>query len=136
MSNDIFLRASRARLRFQSANGNLTVEDLWEIPLTTSSSNKASIENIGAGLLEKQSKYKQNSILGPATRSAEQETVDLAVEVLRTVAQIRQAEINAKTLAAAKASEAAKLKQRIEELEFSSATPDELRARLAALQAS
>lgn len=34
MSNDLFIRASRSKWRFPSNSGLLTVEQLWDLPLT------------------------------------------------------------------------------------------------------
>ena len=133
---NIFLEATRRKVRFPSHNGMLTVEDLWEIPLVTTSSTKASIENIGAGLLAKQAdleKIQGASILSNLRRSSEKEMVDLQVELLREVARIRQEENAEKTLAAAKASERARLEALIAEREGKELPLDDLRKQRDAL---
>jgi hypothetical protein len=133
MSN-IFLRASRLRLRFGSPNGQLSVEDIWDIPLSTTRSNKASLENIGAPLLARQRELAEGaSIFAETTPSPEKTKVDLQVAILREVAQIRQAENKAKTQAAAKASEKARLEQLIREREGNELPLDELKKQLAEL---
>ncbi len=117
MSN-IFLQASRLKIRFTSPVGQLTVEDLWEIPLSTASSRKASLENIGTPLLARQRELEQGeSIFTDAKPSPEKTKVDLQVAILREIATIRQAENKAKTLASAKKAEKARLEQLIRERE-------------------
>ena len=102
MSDNIFLTASRVKLRFQTVQGPLSVEDLWTIPLTTTRPNKASIETIGADVLARQVELERvqgaGSILGGSTPSPELAEVNLQVSVLRKVVEIRQAENKAKTL--------------------------------------
>lgn len=133
MSTDIFLQATRSRLRFKSPVGDLSVEDLWEIPLTSVSPNKASIEGIGAVLLDRQAKLQGGSILRGSKPSKERAEVDLAVEVLRAVATIRQDEAEAKTLEAMKQSKREQLQALIAERELKEASVDDLKAQLAAL---
>lgn len=113
MDTNIFLQARRMRLRFQSTVGNLTVEDLWDLPLTTEGSKKPSLESIGAPLLTRKNdleKVRGESILADATApSAELVQVTLQVAILREIARIRQEENKAKTLAAAQRAERERL---------------------------
>ncbi len=51
---DIFAQATRKGLRFQTAKGSLSVEDLWNLPVTSKSSAAVSLESIGADLMRKQ----------------------------------------------------------------------------------
>jgi hypothetical protein len=131
--SDIFLKASRLRLRFPSVVGLISVEDLWDLPLTSTSARKDSIEMIGAELLARQAKLKGGSILRSAKPSKEALELDLAVEILRVVANTLQDEADAKTLAAARRSERERLEGIIAEREVKEAPLDALKARLAEL---
>lgn len=134
--SDLFLAASRAKLRFATVQGSLSVEDLWDLPLTTSRGNKASIESIGAELLQRQAdlvKVQGASILGTSEPSPELEKVNLQVDILREVASIRQAENKLKTETLAKQSERDRLDELIREREAAELPLEELRAQRAAL---
>lgn len=132
-SNDLFFQASRLRLRFPSVVGLLSVEDLWNLPLSTTSKTKPSIENIGADLLEQQRKLKGSSVLRTHKPSKESSELDLSIEILRVIANTLQDEAEAKALAAARRSERERLESIIAEREVKEAPLDELKARLANL---
>ena len=136
--SDIFMLASRRGLTFQSVQGRLSVTDLWNIPLRTSRSNKASIENVGAAILAKQAelnKLNEASILGGTTASPEKATVDLQVAILKEIARIRQIENAKATEAKANASEKARLDTLIREREGTELPLEELRKQREALGA-
>lgn len=132
--SDIFLTATKQRLRFPSKVGLLSVEDLWELDLTTSSPRKASLENIGADLLKKQRDLEgAGSILSTTTKSPEKDTVDLQIAILRKVAEVKQLENDARRNAAASASEKKRLLDAIAERELKELPVEELKKRVAAL---
>jgi hypothetical protein len=133
MSEDLFLRATRAHIRFPSSVGLLSTEDLWDLPLTSKRSQQASIENIGRDLLAKQASLQQGSILQSAEPSDERNRVDLAVEVLRTIARFKEDEIKAKTEEAARRAKRQELLEAIQSRELQELPLDDLRKRLADL---
>lgn len=52
----MFDRATRERLRFETPQGAISVEDLWELPLTSRSATRANLDDIARhyyGLLKK-----------------------------------------------------------------------------------
>lgn len=130
---DIFARATRSKLRFPSDIGLISVEDLWDLPLTTSSRKKASLENVGNFLLRRQAQFDTGSILTTTEPSPEKEAADLAVEVIRYIVAVREAENQAKTLAAAQASERARLDGVIADREAKETPLEDLKAQRAAL---
>lgn len=132
MSN-IFLQASRRAIRFPSPLGGLTVEDLWNIPLFSSNSKEVSLDSVGSALLEQQEKAKTRSILKSGALTQAQQDLNLAVDVIREVARIRQEENQARTVEAAKASERKRLDALIAAKTEQSMTLDDLVAARKAL---
>lgn len=132
-SRNIFFEASRRKIRFPSKNGLLTVEDLWEIPLRSTSDAKASVENIGAELLARQSKLSGQSIFGTVSKSKDEVDLDLSIEILRTVARTRQEEADNKTLLLANKQKREKLEALISERRLKEASIEDLEKQLAAI---
>lgn len=63
----IFEQASRAKLRFESPKGMLTVEDLWDLPLT-SQTGKANLDDI-AKTLHRSLKTEEVSFVEETTKT-------------------------------------------------------------------
>jgi len=109
MSTNIFEQASRKRLTFPSVVGNLTVSDLWNLPLRTTRSNKASLENVGNAILKDRKDVGDESIFGVDTPSPERVKQDLQIAIVRHIIGVITAENAAKTAVAATKSQKATL---------------------------
>ena len=83
--------------------------------------------------MKQQAELGAGSILVQTSASSEKALVDLRVEVIRTVAAVKQADNQAKAQAKARRDEAARLDAIIAEREVAEATLDQLKARRAAL---
>ena len=55
----MFEKASRAKIRFETSKGSLTVEDLWDLPLT-SNTGKADLDDIARGLHSQLKEHRLN----------------------------------------------------------------------------
>ena len=134
---NIFLQASRVKLRFPSVIGMVNIEDLWDLPLTSESPKKASLDSIGAPLLSLKTdleKVRGASILADASApSAALVQVTLQVDILREIARIRQEENKAKTVAAAMRLERERLDALIQGREEKELPLEELKKRRAEL---
>ena len=133
--NEAFIQASRMKLKFPSAAGDLSVEDLWDIPLTALTRGaRTTLEDIGNALLIKQRGFADSSILSkPAAASAEKQRVDLSVEVIRHIVQVKEAEVAAKTAAAARKAERDRLDELIRTREGNELPLEELKKQREAL---
>ena len=127
----MFLKASRLKLRFDSPKGQLTVEDLWDIPLT-SNTGKANLNDIARDLYNKV-KVDVVSFVEPAKPNNIDE---LRFEIVKHVISVRVAERDA----AAKAQMVAEQKQQIMSLikqkeveQLGASSIDDLKALLASL---
>lgn len=130
---NLFLEASRQKFRFPSERGDLTVEQLWELPLTAR--NGFSLNAVAVAVNTELKGLAEESFVDTSSdprRPILQQKLDL----VKAIIAIRQEE---NRLATEKASVEA-LKKRLreaisakEEEKLLSGSPEELRARLAAL---
>lgn len=96
----MFEKASRMKLRFATAQGNLAVEDLWDLPLTHAS--RANLDDIARGLYREIKESDVQSFV-VETKKAD-ETVQLAFDIVKHIIDVRKAEkANAEASAANKA---------------------------------
>jgi len=97
---DLFEKASRLKLRFASLAGPLSVEQLWDLPITTKAKNGADLAGIARNL-NHQLKASSDDDLPflSSTKKADSDT-QLAFDIVRHIVETKQAE-------AAKAAETA-----------------------------
>ena len=136
MSN-IFERASRLRIRFESSKGLLTVEDLWVLPLSSKEGKgKVNLDDIARGLHRKIQEAGEVSFVKPANGPDEKLTV--AFEVVKHVINVLIAEREAAERKAQREEKKKLLLKALAEAEnkeLTSGSIEELRAKLAALEA-
>ena len=107
---NLFEKASRQKLRFETVRGVVSVEDLWEAPLT--SKNGYSLDDIAKGINRELKDTKEESFVEPSSTGST--TLELKLEILKHIIKTRQEENEAKS----KAQERRAIKQRLlEELE-------------------
>jgi uncharacterized small protein (DUF1192 family) len=132
-TDNIFLQATKRNLVFPSIQGDLIVQDLWTIKKTSTNKRIATLENVYAGLNKRKQELDGAGSLFSTKKSPEQETVDLQLEIVKAVAQVRTAEDEAKAKAAAIAQERKHLQDLIYQKQTEGASVEELQKRLAAL---
>lgn len=87
--NNIFEIATRQKFRFASAKGLLTVEDLWDLPLT-SPVGKASLDDIARELFGQLKSNDTVSFVTPSQKS--NATVQAQFDVVKYIIDVRVAE--------------------------------------------
>jgi len=93
----MFEKASRFKLRFDTTQGQLDVEDLWDLPLT--SGNRANLDDIARGLSKQVKEAETESfIVKPAKAN---EITLLKFDIIKHVIEIRLAENEAAATARA-----------------------------------
>ena len=108
----MFEQVSRAKLRFASPQGNLTAEDLWDLPLTSTRPNQANLNNIAKAISRQLKAESEEDFVNP--RSAANETLQLSLDVVKHIIQVRQAENEAARLIAERKEKKNKLMELIE----------------------
>lgn len=126
---NLFEVASRERLRFESTRGNLSIEDLWTLPLT-SSTGRANLDDI-ARQLYRQIKESGDgvSFVNPVGEIDSITTVKL--DLVKYIISIKLAERDAAVLSTTRKAQKQRLLELISQKEneaLSSKSVDELRA--------
>lgn len=135
MSENLFLLASRQKFRFPSTKGDLVVEQLWEMPLT--SKNGFSVNDVAMAVKKELRTLEEDSFV-EVSPNPRRDDLGAMLEILKTVISVRQEESRLKTEAAARATQAQKLREAIEakkQQNLESSSIEELEAQLAALSA-
>lgn len=124
---NVFERASREKLRFKAKAGFVTVEDLWDLPLTQ-------LDTMAVTVNEQINSVAKGSFLKP--RQAADETLSLTLQVLIYVMTVRQQETADAKAAADKKAQKAKLVEILgnkQEQKLQSLSEEELLAKINAL---
>lgn len=130
---NIFEQASRSKLRFQTARGALAAESLWDIPLT--SRDDFNLDTLAKQVNADLHSAAEESFVSVTTNPAK-DMAQLKLDILKHIIADKLA---AKASAAAKAEKAKERARLIEILgqkqdqELMNLTPQQLQARLAAL---
>jgi hypothetical protein len=95
---DIFANASRLKLRFATTVGQISVEDLWDLPLTSES--KVNLNSIAKGLAKELRESSEDDFVGDKT--VKTTTIELKFDIVKHIIDVRRAEAEAKKLATAK----------------------------------
>ena len=88
--SDNFIKASRLKIRFSTPQGNIGVEELWDLPLT-SSVGKANLDNIAKGLSRQLKTSEEEESFVSESKSTDSAT-KVAFEIVKYVIQVRLAE--------------------------------------------
>jgi uncharacterized protein (UPF0305 family) len=104
---DKFEKASRLKLRFETAKGALGVEDLWDLPLRE---NGASLNSLAKTLNRKIKDEGEEDFVSPSTRA--NTILELQFDLVKHVIEIRLAEVEA----AARLQEKREKKQKLLEI--------------------
>lgn len=85
----MFEQAIRMKLRFTTSQGQLTVEDLWDLPLT-STTNKANLDAIAVGLYAELNSNRNISFVNNG--STGDQTLQLKFDIVKHIIDVRKAE--------------------------------------------
>lgn len=123
-----FEKASRIKLRFATSKGQLSTEDLWDLSLE-------SLDTIAINVDKQLDTTSKKSFIGK--RNTKNTELELALDILKHVIQVKLDEKDAKAKRADKAARAAELRQLIAEKsndELKNSSKDDLLAKLKELE--
>jgi len=87
----LFEKASRAKLRFPSPKGLLTVEDLWDLPLT-SNTGKPNLDDIARTVDRTLRELGSTTSFVEAKESSQDMELKLSMDVVKRVIEVKLAE--------------------------------------------
>lgn len=137
---NIFEIASRKRVRFPSMSGDLTLEQVWDLPLLAKAG--VDLEHVArqaSGLLKAESEESFVSAAAAPATSPEKELAALRLDLVKHIIATKQAENKARKDAADRAAERAKLVNLLankQEAELQELTPEQIKERIATLDAA
>lgn len=132
--NNIYLKAAKSKLRFKSHCGPITVEDLFDLPL--SSKSEMSLDAVAKRVHQELKAEGETSFVENRV-NPRKASLELAMEVVKDVIRIKQEENAAKQDLAAKAAKKEMLKDALVKAQanaMSSMTPDQIQAELEKLE--
>lgn len=129
----LFETAVRSKLRFDSPKGLLTVEDLWDLPLTTASPSRPSLDDMARNLYKQLKEFSDDtlSFVKPSTVSTT--AIQTKFDIVKYVIDTKMAERDAAAASAEKSAKKQKLMELIarkQDTALESASIEELQAML------
>lgn len=132
---NIFEIAARNKFRYRAPNGQLTTEQLFDLPLT-STTGKANLNDVAVAISDEVDKLGTKSFVASASTDPQRTMLNLQLDVVKAIIETKQAENAAARSRIEKRAERDKLLDAIEQAdrrELGSKSADELRKQLAAL---
>ena len=132
-TTDIFKQATKLKLRFSSVRGDLTIEDLWDLPLTSKSN--LSLDGVGKPIQKALRESDEDSLVDVPTTS-KNELNSLRLAIIKEIISVKQEENLIKQNQAAIESQKAVLKQALASKkvdEINSLSVEEIEKRLASM---
>lgn len=129
----MFVTASRKKFRFASERGELTTENLWDLPLT--SKNGFNLNSVAITVHTELKGLSEESFVEVSTNPRRKDLEDM-LQIVKYVITVKQGEAKAATERVSKLALKRKLQDAIEAKEgeaLSGASLDDLKAQLAAL---
>ena len=138
MSNNLFENATRNKYRFESSKGMITVEDLWSMPLLSTSkvSPEFDLDHVAKTLNNKIKLLEEESFV--SVKTTENTQLYEQLEIVKYVIATKLAEQAALADKSVKRAELTKLTSILaqkQELDMLSMSTKELEAKIASLQA-
>jgi hypothetical protein len=133
MERNIFEMALRQKLRFASTRGELTTEQLWDLPLI--SNDSFNLDNVAKTVNNALKATSEDSFVATST-NPEKPVLELKLEIVKHVIGVRLQEVAEHQNAASKAAERRRLLEILskkQDAELENLTPEEIEERLKAL---
>ena len=110
---DMFELATRKKLRFSSVKGQLSVEQLWDLPLITKTQGATSLDLVAKEVNRELKAAEEESFVEVSSKPGVRDN-QLRMKILKYIISVKQAEAQEQKEAAGKAAMKEKLKEVLE----------------------
>jgi hypothetical protein len=135
-TTDLFLRAARAKFRFPSKVGDLTVEQLWDLPLTTTR-GPTDLDTVAKAINGELKAASEESFVA-TTKNPNRGTLEAKLDIVKMIIATKQDDAREAETRASKAERRRLIEDAIaqaEVKELTNASKDDLVRRLRELEA-
>jgi len=94
MTAELFLKASRKAWRFDSPQGQLNTEQLWDLQLTSTVSTKATLNNVAVAINNQIQSLTQNSFVDSSNDSVTTELTE-KLDLVKYIISVKKKEAKA-----------------------------------------
>lgn len=134
--SDLFLTAIKDKYRFNTIRGLLTVENLWELPLSTKSNNAVSLDTVAISINNELKSIETESFV-KESNSAVQQVLTNKLEIVKFIIKDKQDKLEAEKAKLEKSEKISKLKDALAKKEdetIQSLSPEEILKQLKDLE--
>lgn len=132
--NKLFMEATRQGFRYTSTKGELTTEDLWQLPLQ--SRTGFDLDTVAKGIHRQLKSMEEESFVTVPTVNTGRQALEAKLEVVKAVIQYKQDQAERQRLRAEKAAEKRRLLELLDsknQQELEGLSKEEIEKRIAAL---
>lgn len=94
--SELFVKATRLKVRFNCERGAYSVEDLWDLPLQTKTGAGVSLDTLYRTAKKELEDLSEEGLFQSKTSSLKSVLAQLRVDLIRYVAEVKQAEADKK----------------------------------------
>ena len=126
---DLFAKATRDKVKFVTVKGEISIEDLWDLPLT--SEKGFDLDSIAKKIAKELKDSTEESFVKPSTKGSS--LLELKLEVLKHIIKVKMEENEARKNVAEKKAKKEKLMEILakkEDASLEALTPEEIRKQL------
>lgn len=126
---DLFAKATRDKVKFVTVKGEISIEDLWDLPLT--SEKGFDLDSIARKIAKELKDSTEESFVKPSTKGSS--LLELKLEVLKHIIKVKMEENEARKNLAEKKAKKEKLMEILakkEDASLEALTPEEIRKQL------
>ena len=98
-TEELFITATKNKLRFSSTKGLLTTEDLWDLVLESKNGQNIDLNSVAKNIAREIKEFGDEDFVGTSSTSTKTTELKLKLDIVKFVIETKKAEQSAKLLA-------------------------------------